>query len=100
MQTSAVENPFVILKNNTKGWWEICCKLLYSQFQAEDKAPNLIGYSIHARPCIKYEDFMGLGIRIHDGLKVLFIFLAPLATHSHHGLATASDRCLTFWVNP
>lgn len=75
-------------------------KLLHSQLLTEEKAPDLIGYSIHTRPCIKYEDFMGLSIRIHDGLKVLFIFLASFAAHSHHWLATASDCCLTFWVNP
>jgi len=78
----------------------MCSEWLRSQLLTEEKPPDLIGYSIHTRPCIKYEDFMGLSIRIHDGLKVLLIFLASFATDSHHWLTTASNRCLTFWVNP
>lgn len=79
------------------------CVFRMARFPTLDKGNkkvDLIGYSIHARPCIEYEDFMGLSIRIHDGLKVLLIFLASFATYSHHWLATASNRCLTFWVNP
>ena len=64
------------------------------------RGSHLIGNCINTWPGVKYKDFMRLGIGVHNGLKVFFIFFASLPTHPYHGLATPSDCGLTFRMNP
>lgn len=58
----------------------------------------IIGYGV--LPSIKYCEFMGLCVCIHDGLKVVLIFFTPTVCGPHHWLTATHYSGLSFWVDP
>lgn len=61
---------------------------------------NLVGSSIDTRPGIKYEEFMGLSVSVHDRLEVFLILFAALPVYTNHGLTAARHRGLALWMDP
>lgn len=60
----------------------------------------LVGISNTVLSGIEDGKFVRLCISIHYSLQVFFIFFAAFITGTHKWLATSSDGCLTFWMNP